>query len=82
MPDIIIVGGLAVLPTGPETVDIGVDRGRIVTIGAPGSLAGAANRTIDASGQIVIPGGIDPHVHAGVPPGAPATPRPSCSPLA
>ena len=63
MPDIIIVGGLAVLPTGPETVDIGVDRGRIVAIGAPGSLAGGANRTIDASGQIVIPGGIDPHVH-------------------
>jgi dihydropyrimidinase len=63
MPDIIIVGGLAVLPTGPETVDIGVDRGRIVAIGAPGSLAGGADRTIDASGQIVIPGGIDPHVH-------------------
>ena len=63
MPDIIIVGGLAVLPTGPEIVDIGVDRGRIVAIGAPGSLAGGADRTIDASGQIVIPGGIDPHVH-------------------
>jgi dihydropyrimidinase len=63
MPDIIIVGGLAVLPTGPETVDIAVDAGRIVAIGAPGSLPGGANRTIDASGQIVIPGGIDPHVH-------------------
>jgi cytosine/adenosine deaminase-related metal-dependent hydrolase len=57
MPDIIIVGGLAVLPTGPETVDIGVDRGRIVAIGAPGSLAGGANRTIDASGKIVIRAG-------------------------
>src|SRR5215831_14239838 len=56
MPDIIIVGGLAVLPTGPETVDICVDRGRIAVIGAPGSLAGGADRTIDASGQIVIPG--------------------------
>src|ERR671930_442692 len=63
MPDIIIVGGLAVLPTGPGSVDIAVDAGRIVAIGSPGSLPGGANRTIDASGQIVIPGGIDPHVH-------------------
>jgi len=63
MPDIIIVGGLAVLPTGPETVDIAIDAGRVAAIGAPRSLGGGANRTVDASGQIVIPGGIDPHVH-------------------
>ena len=63
MPDIIIVGGRAVLPTGPETVDIGITAGKIVAIGAPGTLADAARRTVDASGQIVIPGGIDPHVH-------------------
>src|SRR5499427_7070716 len=77
MPDIIIVGGLAVLPTGPETVDICVDRGRIAVIGAPGSLAGGAQRTIDASGQIVIPGGIDPHVHCRWPMPVPGQSQPN-----
>ena len=59
-----IANGLAVLPTGPQTADIGVAHGKIAAIGAPGSLAAiGAGRTVDASGQIVIPGGIDPHVH-------------------
>ena len=64
MLDIVITGGVAVLPSGPEHADIGVSGERIAAIGAPGSLAAlGAGRTVDASGQIVIPGGIDPHVH-------------------
>ena len=64
MLDIVITGGLAVLPSGPEPADIGVAGERIAAIGAPGSLVGlGAGRTVDATGQIVIPGGIDPHVH-------------------
>ena len=64
MLDVVIANGMAVLPSGAETADIGVVSGRIVAIGAPGSLAAiGAGRTVDASGQIVIPGGIDPHVH-------------------
>jgi dihydropyrimidinase len=64
MFDIIIANGLAVLPTGAEPADIGVAGGKIAAIGAPGSLAAiGAGRTVDAAGQIVIPGGIDPHVH-------------------
>jgi dihydropyrimidinase len=64
MFDIIIVNGLAVLPTGAEPADIGVAAGRIAAIGAPGSLGAlGAGQTVDAEGQIVIPGGIDPHVH-------------------
>jgi dihydropyrimidinase len=64
MFDIVIVNGLTVLPTGAEPADIGVAAGKIAAIGAPGSLAAiGAGRTVDASGQIVIPGGIDPHVH-------------------
>jgi dihydropyrimidinase len=62
--DIVVSGGLAVLPTGAEKADIGVAGEKIVALGAPGSLAAlGAGRTIDAAGQIVIPGGIDPHVH-------------------
>jgi len=64
MLDIVVSGGLAVLPTGPEAADIGVSGERIVAIGAPGALAAlGAGRVVDATGQIVIPGGIDPHVH-------------------
>ena len=64
MLDIVVSGGLAVLPSGPQPADIGVAGGRIAAIGAPGSLAAiGAGRIVDAAGQIVIPGGIDPHVH-------------------
>ncbi|MGH7092301.1 MAG: amidohydrolase family protein [Stellaceae bacterium] len=63
MLDIVITGGLAVLPSGPERADIGVSGGKIAAIGAPGALSGLGGQVVDAAGQIVIPGGIDPHVH-------------------
>src|ERR1700751_2777907 len=68
MFDIVVSGGTVVLPSGPEPADIGVNGEHIAAIGAPGSLAAiGAGRTVDASGQIVIPGGIDPHIHCGMP---------------
>src|SRR5712692_9576143 len=68
MLDIVVTGGLAVLPSGPQMADIGIEGERIVAIGGPGSLAAlGAGRGVDASGQIVIPGGIDPHVHCNWP---------------
>src|SRR3982750_1311707 len=68
MLDTVITGGLAVLPNGAEQADIAVQGEKIVAIGAPGSLAAlGAGRTVDATGQIVIPGGIDPHVHCNWP---------------
>ncbi len=74
MLDIVVSGGTAVLPSGPETADIAVAAGRIAAIGAPGSLAAlGAGRVIDAAGQIVIPGGIDPHVHCRWPIAVPGT---------
>ncbi|HEX3864169.1 MAG TPA: amidohydrolase family protein [Stellaceae bacterium] len=63
MLDTVITGGTAVLPSGAEKADIGISGDKIAAIGAPGALAGLGGRTVDASGQIVIPGGIDPHVH-------------------
>jgi dihydropyrimidinase len=64
MLDIVVAGGLSVLPSGPEPADIGIAQGKIAAIGAPGSLAGlGAGRVVDAAEQTVIPGGIDPHVH-------------------
>jgi dihydropyrimidinase len=65
MLDLIVSGGIAVMPGGTTAVDIGVAGEKIVAIGAPGGLgsAGAAQRVVDATGQIVIPGGVDPHIH-------------------
>src|SRR6266436_7684704 len=64
MFDLIVSGGTAVMPASTEAADIGVAGGKIAAIGAPGSLAAiGAGRIVDATGQIVIPGGIDPHVH-------------------
>src|SRR5271166_2946170 len=68
MLDLIISGGTAVLPSGAEAADIGVAGGKVAAIGAPGSLVSVtAARTIDAGGQIVIPGGLDPHIHCNSP---------------
>jgi dihydropyrimidinase len=68
MFDLLITGGTVVLPETAEAADIGVSGGKIAAIGAPGSLAAAgAARTVDAAGQIVIPGGVDPHIHCGMP---------------
>ena len=78
MLDVIITGGTAVLPTGAQQADIGIEGGKIVAIGAPGSLAAlGAGRTVDASGQIVIPGGIDPHVHCRWPMPTPGQTQPN-----
>ncbi|HYM32732.1 MAG TPA: amidohydrolase family protein [Candidatus Cybelea sp.] len=80
MLDLIIANGTAVLPSGPNPADIGVAGGRIVAVGAPGSLAAiGAARTVDASGQLVIPGGIDPHIHCSWPIPMPGQPQPQLS---
>ena len=78
MLDIVVYGGTAVLPSGPEPADIGVAGERIAAIGAPGSLAAlGARRVVDAAGQIVIPGGIDPHVHCNWPMPMPGVAQPT-----
>jgi len=64
MFDLVISNGNAILPGGATVADIAVSGHAIVAIGAPGTLAAVgANRVVDASGQLVIPGGVDPHVH-------------------
>jgi dihydroorotase len=59
--DLLIRGGICVLPWGTTACDIGCADGRIVAIGAsPGD---SADETIEAAGLHVLPGLIDPHVH-------------------
>jgi dihydropyrimidinase len=64
MVDLVIRGDRVVTPQGVGAHDILIAGDKIAAVAAPGSLAlpdGA--RVIDARGKIVIPGGIDPHVH-------------------
>jgi len=64
MVDLVIRGDTVVTPQGVGAFDILVKGETIAAMAQPGSLPipdGA--RLIDATGKIVIPGGIDPHVH-------------------
>ena len=64
MLDLIIRGGDVVTPQGVARCDLGIKGETIAAVAAPGTLAdGDAARVIDAAGKIVMPGGIDPHVH-------------------
>jgi dihydropyrimidinase len=64
MLDLIIRGGQVVMPHGAGAWDVGVKGETIVAIAAPGALPAAnAERVIDASGKIVVPGGVDGHIH-------------------
>lgn len=58
--DLVIAGGVVVLPWGLAETSVGVRAGRIAALGVPAS-AGA--EVIDASGLHVLPGLIDAHVH-------------------
>ena len=57
--DLLIRNGIAVLPWGEASADIGVRAGRIAGIGVTGTAAAV----FDAAGLPVLPGLIDPHVH-------------------
>jgi dihydropyrimidinase len=57
--DLAIRGGTVVTAGGRSSADVGIRDGRIVQIG--GALR-AAN-AIDASGKLLLPGGVDMHVH-------------------
>jgi dihydroorotase len=59
--NLLIRGGICVLPWGEEATDVGVRQGRIAALGVESDAT--ADRVIDARGLHVLPGLIDPHVH-------------------
>ncbi|WP_147916373.1 dihydropyrimidinase [Ruania zhangjianzhongii] len=73
MTTTLITGGTLVSATGRGEADILIDGERIVALLAPGSallgteLTTSVDTVIDASGQYVIPGGIDAHTHMEMP---------------
>ena len=65
--DTVIRGGTLITPGGPVSADLGIvgeqHRGHRRQIWR-------ARRVIDATGMLVLPGAIDPHVHLQMPAGA------------
>ena len=68
MLDLIIKGGTVVAPEGAALADVGIQGDHIAAVATPGALDDiGAGETIDATGMIVLPGGIEPHAHINVP---------------
>jgi dihydropyrimidinase len=58
--DLAITGGTVVLPEGPARMTLGIRGGLIAAIDS-GPLP--ARKTLDATGRLVLPGGVDSHCH-------------------
>ena len=66
----LIRGGTVVTATGSAPADVLIDGETVAALVDPahtGSMVGAADRTIDAAGHYVVPGGIDAHTHLDMP---------------
>src|SRR5260370_36452508 len=61
--DRVIRTGQVIPPQGAGLWDVGVRGEQIAVVAAPGTLPTDAARVIDAVGQIVSPGGVEPHAH-------------------
>lgn len=60
--DLLVSGGTVVTPSGASCLDLAVQGERIAALLAHPSGIGA-RRQVDARGKLVLPGGVDPHVH-------------------
>ena len=58
--DLVITGGKIATASDTFQSDIGINNGRIVALAE--SLSGA-NKTINAAGKMVLPGGVEAHCH-------------------
>jgi dihydropyrimidinase len=57
--DLVIKGGRVATTEGVSTTDVAIENGMIVALGR----ILQARRTIDATGKLVLPGGVDAHCH-------------------
>lgn len=62
--DLVIRGGTVVTGTDQFPADVGVKDGQVVALGKS---LGATRRSVDAQGLLVLPGGVDNHVHVDQP---------------
>src|SRR6185436_14489886 len=68
---VLIKNGNVVTAVDNYFADVLIEDGKISVIGA--TLSMEADKVIDASGKLVIPGGIDPHTHMELPFGGTST---------
>jgi dihydropyrimidinase len=61
--DLLVGGGRVVGSDAIGEWDIGIADGKIVTLALPNAITQEAARTVDATGRLVVPGGIEPHAH-------------------
>ena len=67
MFDLIIRNGQVVTPWGVGDWDVAIQGEKIVAVAANHTLTEETARVVDASGKIVVPGGIEPHAHVYAP---------------
>ena len=67
MHDLLICNGTVVSASGVGKFDVLIDDGKITSLSSNPNDRVEASKTIDATGRIVIPGGIEPHAHIGGP---------------
>src|SRR3954463_9533672 len=63
----LIAGGTCVTASDTFAADVWIENGKIAALTQPGTKLGQPDRTSDAKGQYVIPGGIDAHTHLDMP---------------
>ena len=64
MVDLVITGDCVVTPHAIGPADVAIAGGKVVAVAERGAYPiSAGARLIDTAGQIVMPGGIDPHTH-------------------
>ncbi|NRG42315.1 dihydropyrimidinase [Rathayibacter sp. VKM Ac-2835] len=66
--DLVVRGGTLVESSWQGPADLFVADGRVLAVVAPGTPLPAGSgdpRVVDATGRLVLPGGVDPHCHVG-----------------
>jgi dihydropyrimidinase len=63
MIDLVVAGGLVVTPDGAAELDVAVEGETIAFLAEPGTVEARGAQVLDATGRIVLPGGVEPHAH-------------------
>jgi dihydropyrimidinase len=63
----LIKGGTVITASDTFAADVWLESDKVAALAAPGTVPGTADVIVDATGQYVIPGGIDCHTHMSLP---------------